>query len=376
MSTVVHSRFAPLRARVAGAVIEPGEPRWPQATLAWQLVVNQEPAAVAVPADERDVIAIVDFAREHGLQVAPQRTGHNAAPLGDLEDVILVRTDELRGVDIDAGRRVARVRAGAKWRDVIPAASDLGLAAPHGSTGDVSVAGYVLGGGVGWYARRHGLAANAVMAIEVVTPDGVLRRVDADHEPELFWALRGGGGNFGIVTAIEIRLLAVAEVYAGVLFFEWERAAEVLHAWGAWTQTVPEEVTSVGRLLQFPPIPDLPPHLSARRYAAVDAVVIGDAARGAELLAPLRALGPVMDTFASVAPAAIAELHMDPQEPVAGLVDSQMLGGLDAAGIDAFLAAAGPGSGSRLIVADIRHVGGAQRRPGAGQRTLCVVVAA
>ena len=135
----------------------------------------------------------------------------------------------------------------------MPRASELGLAALHGSTPDVSIAGYGLGGGLGWYGRKHGLFTNSITAIELVTADGELRRVDADNEPELFWALRGGGGNFGVVTALEFRLFPISEVYAGALFFPWERSAEVLHAWRNWIRTVPDEVTSVGRILQFPP---------------------------------------------------------------------------------------------------------------------------
>jgi hypothetical protein len=362
MTTLDTSPSGTLRARVSGAVIEPGDPEWAAATGAFNLALVQEPALVAIPADEHDVVAIVNFAREHGMQVAPQRTGHNAEPLGAMDNVILVRTDRLRGVEIDVARRIARVRAGAKWRDVLPRASELGLAALHGSTGDVSVAGYSLGGGIGWYARKHGMSANSVVAIELVTPDGRFRRVDADNDADLFWGLRGGGGNFGIVTALEIRLYPIENVYAGMLFFPFERAHDVLHAWREWTTTVPDEVTSVGRLLQFPPIPDLPPELSGRRFAAVDAVVIGDLAGGEQLLAPLRALGPEIDTFAIVPPAEIAELHMDPPSPVPYVADGGMVGDLDAEAIDRFLAAVGPGSGSELLVAEIRHVGGALRR--------------
>ena len=362
MTILTANRFAALRAHVSGAVVEPGDPEWAAATQAFNLAFVQEPALVAIPDDERDVVAIVEFAREHGMQVAPQRTGHNAEPLGAMDDVILVRTDRLRGVEIDADRGIARVGAGDKWEDVLPRASELGLAGLHGSTPDVSVAGYSLGGGVGWYSRKHGLSANSVVAVELVTPDGRFRRVDESNDPDLFWGLRGGGGNFGIVTALEIRLYPIEQVYAGMLFFPIERAHEVLHAWREWTTTAPEDVTSVGRLLQFPPIPDLPPQFSGRRFAAVDAVVIGDAARGEELLAPLRALGPEIDTFAVLPPAGIAELHMDPQAPVPYVADGQMLGDLDAEAVDRFLAAVGPGSGSQLLIAEIRHVGGALRR--------------
>jgi FAD/FMN-containing dehydrogenase len=362
MTVIADSRHAALRRRFRGALIEPGQPGWEAGTQAFNLALAQEPALVAVPADERDVIAVVDYAREHGMQVAPQRTGHNAEPLGALDDVILVRTDALLGVEIDVERRIARVRAGSKWAEVVPRASELGLAGLHGSTPDVSVAGYSLGGGVGWYARKHGLSTNSVTAIELVTADGRLRRVDHDHDPELFWALRGGGGSFGIVTALEIQLYPIAEVYAGVLFFPWERSSEVLHAWLDWTATVPDEVTSVGRILQFPPLPELPDAIRGRKFAMVDAVVIGDERHGADLLRPLRALGPEIDTFAPMAPAGIAELHMDPPEPVPYTADGMMLGELTGEAIDAFVEVAGPGSGSPLLLAEIRHVGGALTR--------------
>jgi FAD/FMN-containing dehydrogenase len=347
---------------LAGRLLQPGDEGWEAATQAFNLTVVQEPALVALPATDDDVVAIVDYARERGLQVAPQRTGHNAAPLGPLDDVILLRTDALQGVELNVERRVARVRAGSRWADVLPIASEHGLAALHGSTPDVSVAGYALGGGVGWYARKHGLAANSIVAIELVTADGALRRVDHDNDPDLFWALRGGGGNFGVVTAIEVQLYPIAEVYAGMLFFPWDRASEVLHAWLEWTRTVPEEVTSVGRILQLPPFEHLPPQLRGRQFAAVDAVVIGDERSGRDLLAPLRRLAPEIDSFAMRPPAAIAELHMDPREPLPSVTDSVMLGDLPADAIDRFVAAAGPGSGSTLPVAELRQLGGALRR--------------
>jgi len=352
-----------LRDRVKGAVIEPGQDGWDAATQAFNTTVIQQPALVAVPADPDDVVAVVEYAAQHGMQVAAQRTGHNAEPLGRMDDVILVKTDALQGVEIDAERRIARVASGAKWADVVPKASELGLAALHGSTPDVSVAGYSLGGGVGWYARKLGMATNSVTAIEIVTADGKQRRVDADTDPDLFWALRGGGGSFGVVTALEFRLYPMSEVYAGVLFFPWERSSEVLHAWLEWTPTVPDDVTSVGRILQFPPIPEIPEPMRGQKFVVVEAVVTGDEWYGAAQMRPLRELGPVMDTFAMVPPAGIAELHMDPPEPVPYVGGGQMLGKLDGAAIDRFVAAAGPGSGSPLVSVEIRHVGGAMSRP-------------
>jgi FAD/FMN-containing dehydrogenase len=367
------ARFDALRALLPERIVERDDPGWAVATRAFDLTVVQQPAAVATPRSDAEVVAIVDFAREHGLQVAPQRTGHNARPLGSLEDAILLRTDLLQGVEIDRDRRVARIGGGARWADVLPAASAAGLAAPHGTTADVSVAGYTLGGGVGWYGRKHGLAANSVVAIELVPADGRLRRVDRDHDPEVFWALRGGGGNFGVVTSLEIALLPISEVYAGVLLFPWERAAEVLHAWRDWTATAPDEVTSVGRIVQVPPFEHIPAAVRGRPFAMVDAVVIGDEALGREVMAPLWALGPEIDTFAMRPPAGIADLHMDPEEPVPATTGCMMLGDLTPEAIDRFVAAVGPGSGSRLLVADLRHVGGALGRPAPGHGALAAL---
>jgi FAD/FMN-containing dehydrogenase len=362
MTAITVNPLSSLQRRFRGEIIEPGGAGWDVATQAYNLAFVQEPALVALPADEQDVVTIVQYARDRGMQIAPQRTGHNAEPLGAMDDVILVKTNALNEVGIDPERRIARVGSGVKWESVVPRASELGLAALHGSTPDVSVTGYSLGGGVGWYARKHGLSTNSVTAIELVTADGRWRRVDADNDPELFWALRGGGGNFGLVTAIEIRLYPISEVYAGHLFFPWERSSEVLHAWLDWTATVPEDVTSVGRILQFPPLPELPEFLRGRNFAMVNGVVLGDEQYGAELLQPLRELGPEIDTFAMVPPVGIAELHMDPPDPLPYAAAGMMLGDLSGDAIDRFVATAGPGSGSPLVVAEIRHVGGALRR--------------
>ena len=337
----------------------PCDPTNNKAHHTWNLAVDQRPAAVAFPSDEDGVAAVVRYARDHGYRVAPQRTGHNAGPLGSLEDVIILRTDRLTGIEVDAAARRARVGAATKWEDVIPQASDLGLAALHGSTGDVSVVGYSLGGGLGWYGRKHGLAANKVTAIELVTAGGELVRATRESEPELFWALRGGAGNFGVVTALEFELIEQPLDYAGVLFFPWERSGEVLHAWHEWLPTTPDEVTSVGRIMQFPPLPMVPEPLRGNAFVLVEAVYLGSEDEGRELLEPLRKLDPVLDTFALVPPKEIAELHMDPKDPVPGVTDHALLGALPPAAIDELVAVDGPGSGSPLLSIELRQLGGA-----------------
>jgi FAD/FMN-containing dehydrogenase len=362
--------LASLAEHIAGTVLLPGDPGWNAARQAYNLTLDQRPAAVAFPESAGDVQAIVRHARAAGLTIAPQRTGHNAGPLASLEGSILLKTDRLDGVELDVEARRARVGGGVKWESVVPRASELGLAALHGSTPDVSIAGYGLGGGVGWYARKHGLFTNSITAIELVTADGRLRRVDHENEPDLFWAVRGGGGSFGVVTALEFRLYPVSEVYAGVLFFPWEQSAGVLHAWRDWTDTVPDEMTSVGRIIQFPPLEEVPEPLRGNAYAIVEAFFLGSEADGASLLAPLRALGPVLDTVAMVPPVGLSEIHMDPPDPVPYFGEHVVLGDLPHRAIDDLVAAAGPGSGSTLVSVEVRHTGGALGRsaPGHGAR--------
>ncbi len=326
---------------------------------AFNVLLSQEPAGIVTPAGAADVVDAVEYAKAEGLRIGAQRTGHSAEPLGDLSGTLLVRTAAMDSVSIDAERRIARVGAGALWGDLVPQASDLDLAACHGSSPTVGIVGYSLGGGVGWYSRKHGLQANRVTAIELVDATGTERRVDATSDPELFWALRGGGGDFGIVTALEFELLPISEVFAGALFFPLERASEILHAWHEWTATAPDEVTSVGRLMSFPPLPEMPDPLRGKDFVIVEAVALLPEAQAAELLAPLRDLGPAMDTFATQPPAGIAGLHMDPPAPAPYASAGMLLGDLPGEAIDSLLAAVGPDSPSKLLSVELRHDGGA-----------------
>src|SRR3954468_1647392 len=230
-----------LSAQMTGRVVTPSDPDWDATREVFNLTTDLRPTAMALPRDVGDVMTAVGHARDHGLRVAPQATGHNATALGSLEDTLLVDVRELQDVSIDAGARRVRVGTGVKWERVTQQLSELGLAALHGSSPDVGIAGYSLGGGMGWLARKHGLQSNTVTAIELVTADGRLVRTDAEHQPDLFWALRGGGGNFGVVTAIEFAVHPVDELYAGAMFFPFERSSEVLHTWTELLPTLPDE---------------------------------------------------------------------------------------------------------------------------------------
>jgi FAD/FMN-containing dehydrogenase len=349
-----------LRARLAGDVVAPGDEGWDLARRAWNLAVDQRPAAVALPESADDVVEVVAFARRHGLRVAPQGTGHNAAALGGaLGDTILLKTHRMRGVSIDPDARIGRAEAGVIWIEVVRAAAEHGLAALAGSSPDVGVVGYTLGGGLSWLARKHGIGANQVTAVEIVTADGRLVRADRENEPDLFWAVRGGGGSFGVVTAIEFNLFPITEVYAGILWFPVGRSAEVLKAWRAWTDDLPDEMTSVGRILQFPPIPEIPEPVRGQSFVIVEAIYVGDEADGARLLEPLRALRPAMDTVATMPIAGLSQLHMDPEEPAPGVGDGGMLTDVDAELIDKVVETT---VGSPLLSVELRHLGGAVAR--------------
>ncbi len=348
-----------------GILTLPGDPGWDQARQAWNLTVDQQPVAVATVTSMRDVQTVLTASRRAGLRVAPQATGHNASPMGDLADTILLRLSEMRGVSIDPSGRVARAEGGARWRDVTSAAAPHGLAALAGSSGDVGVTGYTLGGGVSWLARSHGLAANHVRAFEVVTAYGEARRVDEEHDPSLFWALRGGGGSFAVVTAIEFALFPISEVYAGALFFPLERAREVLSTWARWADAAPAEITSLGRLIRFPAIPELPPQLSGRSYTMIEAATTLDPGDAEDVLAPLRALGPLNDTFATIPVEQLDQLNMDPPAPTPIYGDGWVQTELGTDAVEAIVQAVGPGVDTPLLTVDLRHLGGALT-PGRG----------
>jgi FAD/FMN-containing dehydrogenase len=359
-----------LRALSSGAVVAPADSAYDEARAAWNLVADQRPAAVAIPENETDVAFAVAYAREAGLRVSVQGTGHNPVPLGDMSDSILIRTHRMRQVDIDPGARRARVQAGAIWSDVAGPASAHGLAALSGSSPDVGVVGYSLGGGVGYLGRKHGIQTNSVTAIELVTTDGEHVRVDASHDPELFWALRGGGGNFGVVTALEFKLYPVSALYGGWLVWPWEDSHRVISRWVEWTRTTPDEVTSMARIMQLPPLPDIPEIVRGRKIVVVSAAVLGTREDGEWLLGPMRDLKPEIDTFAEMEPVGLSHLHGDPEHPVGGLSDSLIVDDMPGDAIDAFVAAAGPDASTSLLLAELRQMGGALGRDGEGHGAL------
>ena len=352
-----------LRHELDGAVFMPGDEGWDDARRAWNLAFDQRPAAVARVADAADVARVVDFARERGVRVAAQSTGHGAGGCATFADTILLRTGGLAGIEIDTAGRRARIEAGVVAADVAVAAGEAGLAALLGSSPDTGVAGFTLGGGVGWLGRRYGLACNSVHALEVVTADGRRRRVDADTDPDLFFALRGGGGSFGVVTALELELYPVAEVYAGMVAWPGEMGSQIAHAYREWVAGVPDEITAQLRFMTLPPIPELPEPLRGQSLVDVTGAFIGDAAAGEKLMRPLREIeGAVWDTWGMQPTPALRQLAMDPEEPVPGLGDSVALEELTPEVVDLLVELAGPEAESPMMGMQIRLLGGALGR--------------
>jgi FAD/FMN-containing dehydrogenase len=365
MSIAPSDSLAATAVQLDGLMVLPGQAGWDEARAAWNLAVDQEPAAVAYPSTTEDVVSLVRAAALFGLRIAPQTTGHNARPLPDLRDVILVKTGSMGSVMIDPRLKRARVGAGATWIDVTAPASELGLAPLAGSSPDVGVAGYVLGGGLSWLARKHGLAGNSVTAIEIVTAEGGIRRVDAASDPDLFWALRGGGGNFGVVTSIELELFDVPDVYAGWLAWPMYRAREILSEWSRWVATLPDEVTSVARLIRVPDMPAIPDSVRGSDLLVIDAAMLTPEPAGSTLLEPIRRLAPEIDTFAPVPPVSLSHLHMDPDEPTPTKGDHRLISGLPDEAIDHIVETVGAGTDSPLVVVELRHLGGALARASA-----------
>ena len=342
--------------RIAGDVVVASDDGYDEARQSWNLAVDQRPLAVVYPESADDVVVTVTFAVEHGLRIAFNAGGHNAGPIDWSQDALLLKTERLRAIEIDAVARRARVGAGVLAKPLAEAAGEHGLAYLAGTSPDVGVAGYMLGGGFSWMIRKYGLAANSILAVDVATADGRHVRADADNEPDLFWAVRGGSGNFGAVTAIELALYPVAEIYAGCLLWPIERATEILTAWREWIETVPDECHSIGRMLQLPDAPFLPPHLNNRSFVLVEPAFIGSETDGAALVQPLRDLGPEFDTVAMIPTSTLSVVNMDPDFPLPYSGDGRLLTDFTAESIHALVEGF---VGSPLLHAEVRHLGGA-----------------
>lgn len=354
-----------LRADLTGRLVTPDDDGWEAVRGAWLLTVDQQPAAVAEVAGVTDVQAVLRFAAAHGLAVAAQPGGHGASRA--LDGAILVRTGALDELAIDPGLRVARVGAGVKWGRLLEALDGSGLVGLVGSNPDVSVVGFLLGGGLSWFGRLHGLATHCLRAVELVDATGEHRRVTDESDPDLMWALRGGGGDFGVVTAVEIDLHPAPEIYGGKLMFPIEDARPVLQAFAATSRQAPDELTLWASLMHFPPAPFLPEPIRGRSFVTVDVMYLGDAEPAEALLGPIRAAGTVLqDTTSALSPGQLGGVAQEPTDPTPGMDASALMPDFDDAVIDRILEVAGEAGQTPVMSVQVRHLGGALARDVSG----------
>ncbi|WP_304450867.1 FAD-binding oxidoreductase [Nocardiopsis sp. YSL2] len=344
--------------RVSGPVTTPSSDHYDTERTGLQLLGRHRPAVVVGATRTEDVRAAVSAAADHHLPVAVQASGHGTGLA--LDGGVLVTTGRLSGVRVNPARRTAWVEAGAPWGEVVRAAAEHGLAPLSGSAPGVGAVPYTLGGGVGLMARRYGFAADHVRSLELVTVDGRVRRVDAEHDPELFWALRGGGGSFGVVTGMEVGLVPVSRVHGGSLFFD--AGPDILDAWHEWTRNAPEDLTCGMTVLVLPDVPGVPEALRGRHIAQVAAVWTGPLDQGPNVVAPLREAAPVlMDTMRDLPYAESGSIYAEPDHPHGYRSRTMLLSDLDPASVAELVDRTGPFLPFMSVVG-LRHLGGALAR--------------
>lgn len=337
-----------LREAVRGRVLERGDDGFDAARRAWNLAVDQPVAAVVEAEDAEDVAALVRHARRSGLAVAAQAGGHDAS--GDVDGVILLRTGRLDGVRVQERERLARVGAGVNWGRVLAEAGPHGLTGLAGSSPAVSVAGYTLGGGLSWFGRKYGWASDSLRALDIVDADGERSRVDESSDPELFWGLKGGGGDFALVTSLEFELHPAPSVYGGRVVWPGARSAAVFEVFREITDGAPRELTAWFNRFAFPGAPPM---------VALDLAYLGDPREGADLVRRLDGVGDAISDSRGLVPVAeLGSITDEPTTPRPAVPRAELLTGLDEGLATEPI--------DPLITIQIRHLGGALAEPGTG----------
>jgi FAD/FMN-containing dehydrogenase len=298
-TTLDGQALAALRACLRGTFVLPGEPEYDRARLVWNGMIDRYPALIVRCTGAADVIAAVRFAREHELLAAVRGGGHNVAGNGTCDGGMVIDLSRMRGVRVDPLRRTAWAEGGATWGDFDHETAAFGLGCTGGAVSTTGIAGLTLGGGVGWLARRLGLSCDNLLAVDVVTADGRFLTASAREHEDLFWGVRGGGGNFGIITSFTYQVHPVGDVLGGMVVHPIEGARDLLHFFSAYARDAPEELSCLFFFFVAPPVPFLPVHVHGRPVASVVACWSGSPAVGEAALQPLRQFGrPLVDTIA------------------------------------------------------------------------------
>jgi FAD/FMN-containing dehydrogenase len=351
-----------LAAAVEGPVFLPEDEGYAEEAAGANTILTHRPLVTVGATGAADVRAAVRFARDHDLPLAVLATGHG--PSTAVKDAVLVTTRRMTGVEVDPVERTARIEAGVQGRRLVDAAVEHGLAPLVGSSPQVGVVGYTLGGGLSvTMGRAFGWAADYVRSIDVVTPDGESRHASPDSEPDLFWALLGARSNFGIVTAMTFSLFSVERLYGGGLLFAGEHARAVMHAYREFAARAPENMMSSLALIRAPDLPSTPDLMRGKLVVQVRISYLGSEQDGNALIAPLRSAAPtIMDSVAERPYREFAAISPSPPEPMAAVEHFGLLDELGADTVDAILDVAGPESDSLINLVDLRQLGGALAR--------------
>jgi FAD/FMN-containing dehydrogenase len=357
-----------LAERIEGEVIAPGDAAYDEARAIWNGMIDRRPALIARCRTSADVVAAVLFARERAIPLTVRGGGHNVAGGAVADGALVIDLHEMREVTVDADRRIVRVQGGARWRDVDPATQEHGLVAPGGVVSQTGVAGLTLNGGVSWHRRKHGMTIDNLVGAEVVTADGRVVRASGEENADLLWALRGGGGSFGAVTAFEFRLHELGpEVAFLYVPYPVDQAAQVFRAYRDLVASAPDEVTVDFGIECFPADPELPAELHGVMYAGVFGMYAGPVEEGLKALQPYRELGTPLFDATGPYPFAGVQSMLDPKFPDGArrYWKALYLDGLSDEVVDAIVerAVAAPSSGTLTFM---RHLGGAMGRVPAG----------
>jgi FAD/FMN-containing dehydrogenase len=357
------------RASFRGELVLPSDATYDVARRVWNGAIDKRPALIALCSGAVDVVRAVEFAREHDLIVAVRGGGHNVAGHGTCDGGIVIDLSPMRGISLDLARRAIRVQAGATWGDVDHETQAFGLATTGGLVSTTGIAGFTLGGGFGWLMRKHGLACDNLLSAEIVTAGGRIVRADADENADLLWGLRGGGGNFGIVSSFEFRLHPVGPIVAaGGIFFGGEEAGCALRFYRDWIEEAPDELTTAVTMATAAPAPFLPEEVHGKRVVVVSACFVGEPEDGMRALQPLKHFGsPVADLIEPM-----------PYSDMQALVDAQWSAGAHNYFKSSYLRSLNDGAIETLLEAHERavspdskiqlyHLGGAAARVGADE---------
>ena len=351
-----------LRARLSGQVLTPRDADYDTARQTWNLTVNQHPALIVLAKTSKDVAETIRFPDARDLGVAVKATGHGTLRAAD--GSLLIVTSQMTDVIVNAAAGTAWISAGAKWGHVLEQTQALGLAPLLGSSPDVGAVGYTLGGGMGWLARKYGLSADSVNRFELITANGEMVNASATENADLFWGLRGGGGNFGVVTGMDIQLCPVTTVYGGNLFYPIHKAKDVYSHYRRWIANAPDELTSSMVLMNFPPFPSVPEFLRGQSFVIVRGCYSGPVEQGEELVKHWRTWqAPLVDDFKAMPFSQVATISNDPLDPMSSHSSGAWLKDISDETVDILIRYAVPRNGPPLLTfAEVRHTGGAISR--------------